>query len=258
MANFEFTLEKKQFFDEEGFYIFNINDDDLIDQVNADVENLIQTDSVKKNSKIYSYNNAPRIVESWKFSENCRNLSKHPSVFSALAFLYDAQPRPFSTINFIRSTNQPLHSDYVHFGTFPELRLAGTWIALEDINPDSGPLSIVPKSHRLPTFDYQADLGLQIPKSMGDLKVNYELYESWIVERLANLGLDTYTPPLKKGDCIVWAANLIHGSPNCINNNLSRKSQVTHWDFVDVEFHYNPNFSDRTKNKFVKREPIYF
>jgi hypothetical protein len=258
LANYEFALEHKEYFDEEGYFIFNINDNDLIDQVNADVEKLIATDGVKKNSKIYSYNDSPRIVESWKVSESCRKLSKHPTVYSALTFLYGSQPRPFSTINFIRSTNQPLHSDYVHFGTFPELRLAGTWIALEDINPDSGPLSIVPKSHRLPIFDYQADLGLQIPKSMSDLKGNYELYEAWIVERLAELGLNTYTPTLRKGDCIVWAANLVHGSPRCIDSSLSRKSQVTHWDFMDVEFHYNPNFSNRAENKLVRREPVYF
>ena len=36
----------------------------------------------------------------------------------------------------------------------------------------------------------------------------------------------TITPRMKKGDCIIWAANLLHGSPKCLNNKLYRKSQV--------------------------------
>ena len=190
MTDFKLTAaDKKSFFD-EGYFIFNIHDDELINRVNADVEQLQESQELKTNSRIYSYNSSPRIVESWKMSENCKALAKHETVSTVLRFLFDSQPRPFSTINFLRSTQQPLHSDYVHFGRFPELRLAGTWVALEDINPLSGPLVIIPKSHLLPIFDYQTDLGLPIPKSMDTLKTNYELYETWITEQLKAKNLD--------------------------------------------------------------------
>ena len=67
--------------------------------------------------------------------DSCKRLSLSQIVINTLESLYDASPKAFSTINFLHSTQQPLHSDYVHFGTLPEGRLAGSWIALEDINP---------------------------------------------------------------------------------------------------------------------------
>ena len=76
--------------------------------------------------------------------------------------------------NFIYSTEQPLHSDYIHFGSVPELFLTGVWIALEDIHPDSGPLTITPKSHNLEIVDLDT-LGLDVPKSNKQLKENYTI-----------------------------------------------------------------------------------
>ena len=40
--------------------------------------------------------------------------------------------------------------------------LAAAWIAMEDIDPNSGPLVYYPKSHRLPHFlSQEADIGVQ-------------------------------------------------------------------------------------------------
>ena len=60
------TKEDIEFYDLNGYIIFNINDDALIDEVNNDVNNHIKEGDFKTNSKIYSYNDSPRIVESWK------------------------------------------------------------------------------------------------------------------------------------------------------------------------------------------------
>jgi hypothetical protein len=149
--------EKKDFF-EQGFVTFNISDQDLIDSVNRDMENLIEIGGYKTNSLIYSYNQWPRIVESYRSSDNCKKLALHNSVMNRLRYFYGFEPKAFSTINFLHSTQQPLHSDYVHFGTIPHRMLVGAWVALEDIDPDSGPLQIVPKSHLLDLFDYE-DVG---------------------------------------------------------------------------------------------------
>lgn len=245
-------------FFETGYLIFNIENDELIDNVNDDIGRLLMSGGHKRNSKIYSYNSSPRIVESWKASLNCKALAKHPKIRNLLMDLYGATPKAFSTINFIHSTQQPLHSDYVHFGTIPELRLAGTWVALEDIDPRSGPLALVPKSHKLAIFDYQINLGLPPAKGVAEIKRNYLLYEAWVRSEVAKQGLEIVTPKMKKGDCIIWDANLLHGSPECIDNTITRKSQVTHWIFDDVKFNYNPNFSNRSTGKYVAREMDFF
>ncbi|MDA9955383.1 phytanoyl-CoA dioxygenase family protein [Gammaproteobacteria bacterium] len=63
---------------------------------------------------------------------------------------------------------------------------------------------------------------------------------------------------MKKGDCIIWDANLLHGSPDCQDNKILRRSQVTHWTFGGVKKHYNPVFSQRTKGKFIERKVVIF
>ena len=249
--------ESVKFFKENGYVIFNVNDDYLIDEVNKDVEEYVKKGNFKTNSKIYSYNKSPRIVESWKVLDSCKRLSLSQVVLSKLESLYDALPKAFSTINFLHSTQQPLHSDYVHFGTLPEGRLAGSWIALEDINPLSGPLQVVPKSHKLDYFNYEL-VADSPPKKLDEIKLNYQLYENWVLKLMKEKKLKSITPEMKKGDCIIWDANLLHGSPVCKNNKILRRSQVTHWTFNDVKKHYNPVFSQRTKGKFVERKVEVF
>ena len=91
------SLEKeKKIFFEQGFITFNIGDQNLVNSVNIDVDNLIKTGSYKTNSAIYSYNQHPRIVESYKFSDNCKKLAMHASVMNRLEYFYGSEPKAFS------------------------------------------------------------------------------------------------------------------------------------------------------------------
>jgi len=241
-------------FDEEGYVVIKLEGvDDLIDEINSDVEKLIASGEYRTNSKIYSYNDSPRIVESWKYSLAAKKLAFNAQIHDFLKLSFNATPLPFSTINFLRSTEQPLHSDYVHFGTKPAFMLAAAWIALEDIDPRSGPIQIVNKSHLMPEFLY-SDLGIPVARSLGDIKRHYGLYEDWVKEYIISENAEVSTPSLQKGDAIIWKANLLHGSPECIDNKLSRKSQVVHFHFENTELFYNPSFSDPAKGKFVNRD----
>ena len=147
-------IKEKTFYKKNGYLIFNINNDILIDKVNADVKKLIKNKKYKTNTKIYSYNKSPRIVESFKLSKNCKKLAKLKIIYEKIRFLYDDIPKPFSTINFLKSTQQPLHSDYTHFGTIPKLKIVGSWIALQNIDMRSGPLQVVPGSHKMKVYNF--------------------------------------------------------------------------------------------------------
>ncbi len=250
--------ELKKYFWEQGYVIFNIKNEKLIDNVCKDVKKIIRSKKFKTNSKIYSYNSSPRIVESYKYSENCKKLSKLSKVKKLIDYIYDDKGVPFSTINFIKSTEQPLHSDYAHFGTLPENKIIGAWIALEDIDPNSGPLKIVPKSHKLKNYNFIKENKNKTPSSLREIKKNYEKYERYVRRIIKKKKLKVVTPKMKKGDCLLWESNMLHGSPNCKNNKLSRMSQVTHWTFRSVRKHYNPNFSDPRKNRYVERKVVFF
>ncbi len=237
----------------DGYVIIHLNGaDELIDTVNDDIERLIASGAYRTNAKFYSYNDSPRVVESWKHSESVKRLSKHPQVLELLEEHFGTRVRPFSTINFIRSTEQPLHSDYVHFGTVPPFQLAAAWIALEDIDPRSGPIQLVPRSHLWAEFEYQ-QLGLPVARSIGDVRRYYSIYEDWVRDEVSKTNSIVLTPEIRRGDAIIWLANLLHGSPECIDNKLSRRSQVTHYYTENVRTYYNPAFSQPTNAKYASR-----
>lgn len=242
----------KKAYVEDGYCIFNIDDDDLIDQVVAEIRELLISGDYKTNSRIYSYNDSPRVVESYKHSASAKNLALHRSVISVLKALYDGEsPKAFSTINFMKSTQQPLHSDYFHFGTVPALKLVGTWVALEDINPNSGPLRLVPGRHL--DCIYVPDRK-NVLSSLSGVKEDYKKYEKYVSDDVLKSRRTVICPQMTKGDCIVWAANMLHGSPECIDPSLSRMAQVTHWAIGDKTKIYNPLFSDVAAQKFAYRD----
>ncbi len=240
-------------FEINGFVVFRLeNSEDLIDAINYDVDSLVRSGDFRTNSKFYSYNSSPRIVEAWRYSNPIHQLVFHPKILAILEGLLTHTPLPFSTINFLRSTEQPFHSDAVHFPTQPANQLAASWVALEDIDLKSGPLQVIPGSHKDLEF-YYSQIGVSPAKSLSDVKDGYFAYESWVKKIVKDRQFVPVVPRLAKGDCLIWHSNLLHGSPECIDNSLSRRSQVTHYHFGAKTRFYNMAFSDPDKNKFVTR-----
>lgn len=240
-------------FNRDGYVIVDLNDDYVdFSRVIDDMDRINSGSDKKLNPKIYHYNEYPRLIEGWRKSDNIKNLALHPKIMSVLYELYDSNAIAFSTINFTRGTEQPLHSDYYHFGSMPELMLSGVWVALEDIDPNAGPLSIVPGSHKSPII-LPEDLGFhEPPRSTAEVKKNYTAYEEWVTQYITENHLEITTPRLKKGEALIWAANMLHGAFAIKDKQLTRYSQVTHYHFENCEFLYNPNFSSR--KKYVYRD----
>jgi len=57
---------------------------------------------------------------------------------------------------------------------------------------------------------------------------------------------------LKRGQAIIWDANLLHGGSPIKNPELTRYSQVTHY-FFESEYYYTPALS--TQNQIAYRKP---
>ena len=127
---------------------------------------MIEVGDYQTNSKIYSYNENPRIVDAYKKIKEISEFAKNKKLTEFLIKFYKSKPLPFSNILFKYGSEQPLHSDYVHHGTYPELLLCGSWTALEDIKSETGELTVVPKSHKLSIFKY-VENGCSKPKSLN-------------------------------------------------------------------------------------------
>lgn len=238
----------------KGFTIIDLDlKDSFISSINKDISKALTSGDIKKNPKIYHYNKFPRIVEAWKYSENVAKLANNSKLKKILNFLYKSKPLPFSTINFVGGTEQPLHSDYIHFGSIPHKYLVGVWVALEKTNKFNGALRVVPGSHKFPLIDYQ-DLKQKKPMNIFELEKNYRVYENYIKHLIKTKKLKPKELYLKKGQAILWAANLLHGGSKVKNRKLSRRSQVIHYHFNDSEIYYNPGFSEPKKGLYVNRK----
>lgn len=163
-----------------------------------------------------------RIQDAWHISQNVLAIALSKPINDVLSTLYQQPAKAFQTLNFQKGTKQPVHSDTIHFNSEPFAAMCGVWTALEDIGPDQGPLIYYPGSHKLPEMNYE-DFGLT-PNSTSYLEYLAKL-EDLIHEHQfkADFGV------IKKGQSLIWSANLLHGGSQVNDRSLTRHSQVTHF-----------------------------
>lgn len=242
------------FFINNGYLILRkVLSEKLVDNVLSDYNKIISSNIFKKNPDYFHYNKYPRIIEGWRKSKFIKNVAKNKIIEKYLRFLYNRDPLPVSTINFYAGTEQPLHSDYIHFGSVPELYLVGAWFALEKVDNSNGPLTVVPGSHKLKIINF-SDFNLGIPKTSKELKSHYSIYEDYLRNIIKEKKLKIKKIFLDKGDVIIWAANLLHGGSKINKKNKSRLSQVVHYHFKKLDYIYNPCFSNKNIGIVAKRD----
>ena len=186
---------------------------------------------------------AGRVQDGWMKSAAVKRLATHQPVLDFLETLYERRAFPFQTLNFAYGSEQAAHADTYHFDTTPMRFMCGVWVALEDVQPQAGPLHYYPGSHALPVFT-NADLA----------DSGYDEYNAFVLHQLHAAGYEKTTGLLKKGQALVWSANLFHGGEPRSDSNLTRLSQVTHYYFDGCIYH-TPIKSDPKTARMIVREP---
>lgn len=170
-----------------------------------------------------------RIQDAWRDDSRVRDIATNPGVLKLLSALYGRQAFPFQTLSFAVGTQQAAHSDYTHFNSIPDRFMCGVWLAFEDVDEENGPLFYYPGSHKWPTFQNE-HLGVAYPEITSGFPEYSRYVELW--ERLAEYqGLKREVFCAKKGQALIWAANLVHGGSVQKDMARSRWSQVTHYFF---------------------------
>jgi len=250
LENSDLTPNEKDMcvkYHEDGYLVIDLNlEEDTIKEVVDSMYEAVSDDNTTFHAEHYTYTESKRVFEHWKKSLPIAKLTTHPKILQTLQLLYDKQPFPFSTINFIKGSNQPLHSDVIHFHTVPALWMVGVWIAFEDVDETNGTLQLVPGSHKWPIYEYH-NLNLPHPDDIKDGWIeNYRVYENFLVD-LVKAKKGTPKPvSLKKGQALIWAANMLHGGcniPGVTDFNKTRLTQANHYFFKGCTKHYHPQFS---------------
>lgn len=181
-----------------------------------------------------------RIQDAWQFDPDVHAIASNAGVIELLSKLYGRQAFPFQTLNFPVGTQQGAHTDIVHFSSMPEKFMCGVWLAMEDISAESGPLFYYPGSHRWPVMSNalvgRRGFGTQLNSAQDP-------YEAAWTAMCAAQQAEPVQFLARKGQALVWAANLLHGGSLQTNPRLTRWSQVTHYYFEDC-LYYTPAFSD--------------
>jgi len=196
--------------------------------------------------------NEGRVQDGWQDDEDVRAIACNARVIELLSKLWGRTAFPFQTLNFPVGTQQNPHTDTVHFSSVPERFMCGVWLAMEDIDAGSGPLLYYPGSHRWPV------LGNMIIGRRGwqsELNSAQEPYEhAWAAMVAANRA-ETETFLARKGQALIWCANLLHGGSPRTDLTKTRWSQVTHYYFDDC-IYYTPAFSDEPIGRLALREIV--
>lgn len=233
-----------------GYAVMDFPDADIIERIQRIKDNLSprfdvdfdDPDAVKNTGDL-------RIQDAWKFDENVKAIATNETVLDLLSKLYGRRAFPFQTLNFPVGTQQHFHSDAVHFSSIPERFMCGVWLAMEDIHPDSGPLVYCPQSHKWPILN-NAMMGR--PGWNNRSHSAQSPYEAvWdATVRATDSATETFLA--KKGQALIWAANLLHGGSGQNDRRLTRWSQVTHYYFADC-IYYTPAFSDEALGRLDLR-----
>ena len=157
---------------------------------------------------------------------------RHPAITQLLSFLLGKTVIPFQSMSFIEGSEQRAHSDSIHMTTEPPGYLIATWTALEDCTPDNGPLFYYPGSHRLPyvmTADYDSG---NTRFTIGNF--SNRRYENRIETLIGQQGLEKKLFLARRGDVLIWHANLLHGGSPIRRPGATRRSFVCHYFAEEV------------------------
>jgi len=233
-ASAALTPGQVESFHERGFVVADFGlDHNQLDRIVACVRPLYGP-SYEENPTLPA-----RVQDAWKQVDEVRQLARNEKIAVALEQLCGRKPLPFQTLNFPIGTRQWAHSDTIHFNSMPAGYMVGAWVALEDIDADNGPLVYYPGSHKMREYSMH-DFGFEPGYA------NYRHYEARIQELIAAEKLEPEYGTIKKGEVLIWHANLLHGGAPQKVLSRSRHSQVTHFYFENCRYYTPMNSKDGT------------
>ena len=180
-------------------------------------------------------------------SEPIRQIFLHDRIIRMIGLIFDGEVVGVNSLTFEFGSQQTTHVDHVYMTPSPARRLVASWIALEDVHPEGGPLEIWPGSHQLPPFRWT-----------NTYPYHYIPDEQPQHERYLMSQAGRFTPELfmaKKGDVLLWHAMLAHGGKPLRNMDHTRRSMACHYFSREV---FGPNAADleRQGAAWVKKIPM--
>lgn len=186
-----------------------------------------------------------RLVNFHLHSKNSASIASNSVVMSILDALFGEETAVYSSLTFKYSTQQPVHRDTPHFYTSPRRKFVGVWSALENINPNSGPIFYHPGGHLI-EIDHKKHLTEAIRRDPllpldKQLLTALDLYNGEVIGLSKELSKPEI-PELNLGDIVIWHPELPHGGSVALNPELTRWSMVCHCAPASIQVQQHDQF----------------
>lgn len=196
---------------------------------------------------------AAKMLDLYIDSAAARNAMFADPIRRFLNLVFERAPMAFQSLTFIRGSEQAIHQDTAYVVVSSPIELAASWIALEDIVPGSGELLYYDGSHKIEEFLFQGK-----NKNMEPDDPDHGEFLASLHEKSKALGCEMKTFLPKKGDALIWSADLAHGGAPIESEEQTRKSLVTHYCPVDRDPGYFRRGPGRHSEKIKLRDDAYY
>jgi Phytanoyl-CoA dioxygenase (PhyH) len=161
-----------------------------------------------------------------------RDLMFADAVLDFLHLVFERRAFATQTLGFWRGSAQQAHQDTAFVCYSQPTQFLASWIAMEDVVETAGELFYYSGSHRLSEFLYAGKYkGVEEARRLHtaiDFQREIDRHLAGIPAGSAALGAQKKRFLAKRGDVLIWSADLAHGG-RPISGTTSRKSIVTHY-----------------------------
>ena len=185
------------------------------------------------------YDDVTKVGDVHSYFERAAELIYPPPVLRFLTQIYDRPPVAFQTMTMRMGSQENLHIDTGPLTLTEPMSMCASWVALEDVQPQSGEFQFVPGSHRVPELLHHGT-----EKGNNGDYAEYGKILNTTLQMCEERGLKTEHFMANKGDVLMWHADLLHGGAPIEDVRRTRKSFVAHFmplgvmptffDFSDV------------------------
>jgi hypothetical protein len=204
-----------------GFlHLKNFYDDQFMDSVAAELDYYCD-----KNYLGYEEGSSMRIQQLHSLGGKFTELFKDYKIREELKNIYGVDMLPCQSLAYKYGSQQSVHSDFIHLTPYPINLMCGVWVALEDVVADSGELVVYPGSHNEKSL-LRSDFGLDYVRNNDYSAYSGDLSNNW---KSSASKYDKHKALLKKGDILIWDANLLHEGSQRRLMEITRKSVVFHF-----------------------------
>jgi hypothetical protein len=185
-----------------------------------------------------------RVVDAYAHLESARHALFAEPIVRFLSILFEDAPLLFQSLSFEQGSQQGMHQDTAYVVVSSPLELAASWIALQDVVEGTGELMYYEGSHRLPEYHFGSGTKHWDPSHPAAQQQHGE-WASLLHQNSQRMGLPYRTFLPKKGDVLIWHADLAHGGSPPADPAVTRKSLVGHYCPRRCQPHYFSYLADR-------------